>query len=133
MDYLFSKANLKSLGILLLISLQSIACQTTSYNDKSKSSNYTSLRKSVKKSCSKVIQSYIFKAKDEYKFKKMVVRKTNLGIFVVPSNSLLTYMFIMKPSDFDRIYEPKSKDQRFYCMKQGRPFKGVYHLYPKSV
>ncbi|NRA45707.1 MAG: hypothetical protein HRU09_12190 [Oligoflexales bacterium] len=121
-----------SLWMLIIISLQGVACQSMNHSKYEKSS-HTSIRKSAKKLCSKVIRSYIFKAKDQYKFKKMVVRKTNLGIFVVPSKSLMTYMFIMKPSDFDRIYGPKHKDQKFYCMKEGRPFKGVYHLYPKSV
>ena len=81
------------------------------------------------KPCHEIIQAYIGKVTGQYKLKKMVINETDIGTFVVPSNSFITYMMIMTPSNFDRIYLPKYRDRKFNCTMEGEPFKGVYHLY----
>lgn len=81
------------------------------------------------KSCQDIIRAYIGKVRGQYKLKKMVINKTNIGTFVVPSNSFITYMMIMTPTNFDRIYLPKFRDRKFNCTMEGESFKGVYHLY----
>lgn len=81
------------------------------------------------KSCSDIINAYIGKVIGQYKLKKMVINETDIGTFVVPSDSFITYMMIMTPSKFDKIYLPKFRDKKFNCVKEGESFKGVYHLY----
>ena len=81
------------------------------------------------KSCQDIINAYIGKVIGQYKLKKMVINETDIGTFVVPSDSFVTYMMIMTPSNFDRIYLPKFRDKKFACTMEGVPFKGVYHLY----
>ncbi|NRA46362.1 MAG: hypothetical protein HRU09_15530 [Oligoflexales bacterium] len=81
------------------------------------------------KSCHDIIRAYIGKVIGQYKLKKMVINETDIGTFVVPSDSFITYMMIMTPSNFDKIYLPKIRDKKFDCMMEGESFKGVYHLY----
>lgn len=123
--------SIKSRFLIIVLSLHTLACQSfgPNYSYQGHSLSHHSQYNVNTRSCTKIIKSYMQKAIYHYKLKKMVVRNTTAGTFIVPQKSLMTYMVIMKPAAFNRFYEPKERDQRFYCMNKGQKFKGVYHLY----